>query len=109
MEAPKMIEQQIGDSHDALRFGLDTKRGDIVERNQEHRKRITLAERVYGAAFPFQLGIERQMLSGFPEATRTNSILNARTRGFDRKILVSLENFPSSGHAQWDGSSSWIV
>jgi len=30
MEAPKMIEHQIGDIHDALRFGLDTKRGDII-------------------------------------------------------------------------------
>ena len=30
MEAPKTIEHQIGEVHDSLRFGLDTKRGDII-------------------------------------------------------------------------------
>ncbi|KAJ6330049.1 hypothetical protein OIU76_008808 [Salix suchowensis] len=76
MEAPKTIEHQIGEVHDSLRFGLDAKRGDIigshplesvflsVEKNQEDMKRITLAN-AYGAAFPVQMGIERQMLSRY--------------------------------------------
>ncbi|KAH8483394.1 hypothetical protein POPTR_017G111900v4 [Populus trichocarpa] len=100
MEAPKMIEHQIGDIHDALRFGLDTKRGDIigshplesallsVERNQEHMKRITLAN-VYGAAFPVQMGIERQMLSRFqrPQGPIPSSMLGLEA------LTGSLEDF----------------
>ncbi|CAK7353554.1 unnamed protein product [Dovyalis caffra] len=76
MEAPKTIEHQIGEVHDSLRFGLDAKRGNIigshplesvllsVERNQDDMKRITLAN-VYGAAFPVQMDMERQILSRF--------------------------------------------
>ena len=35
-----------------------------MEKNQEDMKRITLAN-AYGAAFPVQMGIERQMLSRY--------------------------------------------
>ncbi|KAG5244343.1 PROTEASOME MATURATION PROTEIN UMP1 [Salix viminalis] len=100
MEAPKTIEHQIGEVHDSLRFGLDAKRGDIigshplesvflsVEKNQEDMKRITLAN-AYGAAFPVQMGIERQMLSRFqrPPGPIPSSMLGLEA------LTGSLEDF----------------
>ncbi|XP_011019756.1 PREDICTED: cyclin-B1-2-like [Populus euphratica] len=100
MEAPKTIEHQIGEVHDSLRFGLDTKRGDIigshplesallsVEKNQEEMKRITLAN-AYGAAFLVQMGIERQMLSRFrrPPGPIPSSMLGLEA------LTGSLEDF----------------
>ncbi|KAG5251812.1 proteasome maturation factor UMP1 family protein [Salix suchowensis] len=60
----------------------------LVEKNQEDMKRITLAS-AYGAAFPVQMGIERQMLSRFqrPPGPIPSSMLGLEA------LTGSLEDF----------------
>ncbi|PON37912.1 Proteasome maturation factor UMP [Parasponia andersonii] len=77
MEAPKTIAHEIGGvQNDALRFGLNGVKSDIVEshplesafqstrRTQEEMKRKVLAD-TYGSAFPLKMDLDRQILSRF--------------------------------------------
>ncbi|XP_059670559.1 cyclin-B1-2 [Cornus florida] len=77
MEAPKTIAHEIGGvQNDALRFGLQGVKSEIVESHplqsayqsarttQEEMKRRVLAN-TYGSAFPMKMDLDRQILSRF--------------------------------------------
>ncbi|BFG26365.1 hypothetical protein CerSpe_126390 [Prunus speciosa] len=77
MEAPKTIEHQIGGiQNDALRFGLQGVKSDLVgshplesayesaKMKQEQINRKVLGY-TYGSAFPLKMDLERQILSRF--------------------------------------------
>ncbi|XP_062106340.1 cyclin-B1-2-like [Humulus lupulus] len=77
MEAPKTIAHEIGGlQNDALRFGLNGVKSDIVgshplesacqsaRKTQEEIKRKILAN-TYGSAFPLKMDLDRQILSRF--------------------------------------------
>ncbi|PON93511.1 Proteasome maturation factor UMP [Trema orientale] len=89
MEAPKTIAHEIGGvQNDALRFGLNGVKSDIVgshplesafqstRRTQEEMKRKVLAN-TYGGAFPLKMDLDRQILSRFqrPPGTIPSSML----------------------------------
>ncbi|KAK9271845.1 hypothetical protein L1049_002210 [Liquidambar formosana] len=77
MEAPKTIAHQIGGvQNDALRFGLQGVKSDIIgshpleseyqssRRTQEEMKQRILGN-MYGSAFPLKMDLDRQILSRF--------------------------------------------
>ncbi|KAL8118537.1 hypothetical protein AgCh_016165 [Apium graveolens] len=77
MEGTKIIEQGIGElKNDALRFGLQGVKSDIVGSHplessyhsasirQEEMKRKILAN-TYGSAFPLKMELDRKILSRF--------------------------------------------
>ncbi|KAJ9682942.1 hypothetical protein PVL29_018794 [Vitis rotundifolia] len=101
MEAPKTIAHEIGGvRNDALRFGLQGVKSDIVgshplesayqsqRQTQEGMKRRILAN-TYGTAFPLKMDLDAQILSRFqrPPGAIPSSMLGLEA------LTGSLDNF----------------
>ncbi|KAJ6925169.1 hypothetical protein NC652_018189 [Populus alba x Populus x berolinensis] len=96
MEAPRTIEHQIGEVHDSIRFGLDTKKRLMgIERQMLSRPVWKFSSSAWLTGAKDFRSINSRAYKGrkwdFQRPPRHNSIFNARAGGFDREILVNLK------------------